>query len=316
MHTEQSHPPLYGGIEGGGTKFNCILAYAPDQIVAETRIPTTTPEDTLSRVIDFFRDKSGQAPSAIGLANFGPLDLNPASNTFGYLKATPKKYWSDTDLLTPLRQALGVPVGLDTDVNGAAYGEFLWGAAQGLDTFLYLTIGTGIGGGVMANGTLLHGQTHPEAGHILLPHDIDEDPFVGLCPFHQDCFEGLASGPAIQQRWGTPAETLPEDHPAWALEATYIAAALMNYILILSPQRIILGGGVMRAAWLFPLVHQRVRKLLAGYVNHTHLGQQIQEYIVPPKLGSRAGVLGAIGLAQRALERGSMPGASSGTEIR
>ena len=308
MHTERSHPLLYGGIEGGGTKFNCILAYSPDQIIAETRIPTTTPEETLSQVISFFKEKGGLALSAIGLANFGPLDLDPSSKTFGYLKATPKKHWSDTDLLSPLRRAFEVPVSLDTDVNGAAYGEYLWGAAQGLDTFMYLTIGTGIGGGVMTNGALLHGQTHPEAGHILVPHDADLDPFDGVCPFHQDCFEGMASGPAIQKRWGAPAESLPEEHPAWALEADYIAAALMNYILVLSPQRIILGGGVMRATWLFPLVRQRVKGLLAGYVKHAHLEQQIHDYIVPPKLGGRAGVLGAIGLAQKALKQFSAPG--------
>lgn len=308
MPAERSQQPLYGGIEGGGTKFNCILAYGPGQIVAEARIPTTSPEETLSQVIKFFRDHRGRGLSALGLANFGPLDLNPSSATFGYLTATPKKGWSNTDLLTPLRKAFGLPLGLDTDVNGAAYAEYLWGAAQGLDTFIYLTIGTGIGGGVMANGALLHGQTHPEAGHILLPHDVQRDPFAGVCPFHANCFEGLASGPAIQQRWGTPAEDLPENHPAWALEAEYIAAALMNEILLLSPQRIILGGGVMRAKWLFPLIHKRVRKLLAGYVSHPHLVEQIQTYIVPPELGSKAGVLGAIGLAQQAFEQASAPG--------
>lgn len=315
MHKELSNQPLYGGIEGGGTKFNCILAYAPDQILAETRIPTTTPEATLSQVIGFFRENAGQGMSAIGLANFGPLDLDPSSETFGCMKATPKKQWSHTDLLTPLRQAFGVPVGLDTDVNGAALGEYLWGAAQGLDTFLYITIGTGIGGGVMANGELLHGDTHPETGHILIPHDVERDPFGGVCPFHQDCFEGLASGPAIQQRWGTKAEALPQDHPAWALEADYIAAALMNYILVLSPQRIILGGGVMRANWLFPLVHLKVKELLAGYVSHAHLDQQIQDYIVPPQLGSKAGVLGAIGLAHRALKHASEAGTQANLDI-
>jgi len=303
MHTKTSQTRLLAGIEGGGTKFNCILAYSPNQIVAETRIPTTSPQETLAKVIAFLNEQSTAEISAIGLAMFGPLDLDRHSPTYGYLKATPKKGWGNTDLLTPLKQAFGVPIGLDTDVNGAAYGEYLWGAAQGLDTFLYLTIGTGIGGGVMANGALLHGQNHPEAGHILIPHDRHQDPFEGGCQFHQDCFEGLASGPAMQSRWGQPAETLPEDHPAWALEAQYIAEAVMNFIQTISPQKVILGGGVMNASWLFPLIRQHLQTRMGGYLRHPNLQEKIMDYVVPPALGSRAGVLGAIGLAQHALDQ-------------
>jgi fructokinase len=303
MPTSLTEQPLLGGIEGGGTKFNCILAYSADRIIAETRIETTTPQETLSNAIDFFHQKCDGKLSALGLAIFGPLDLNPQSQTFGFLKSTPKKGWENTDLLSPFKQAFELPILLDTDVNGAAYGEYLWGAAQGLDTFLYLTVGTGIGGGVMANGSLLHGQTHPETGHILIPHDRTKDPFAGLCPFHQDCFEGLASGPAIQARWGKPAETLPEGHPAWKLEAQYLAEALINYILTLSPQKIILGGGVMNASWLFPMIRDCVKERLNGYLIHPNLEENIEEYIVPPGLGSRAGVLGAVGLAQKVLEQ-------------
>ena len=303
MHTKTSQTRLLAGIEGGGTKFNCILAYSPNQIVAETRIPTTSPQETLAKVIAFLNEQSTAEISAIGLAMFGPLDLDRHSPTYGYLKATPKKGWGNTDLLTPLKQAFGVPIGLDTDVNGAAYGEYLWGAAQGLDTFLYLTIGTGIGGGVMANGALLHGQSHPEAGHILIPHDRRKDPFPGGCQFHQDCFEGLASGPAMQSRWGQPAETLPEDHPAWALEAQYIAEAVMNFIQTISPQKVILGGGVMNASWLFPLIRQHLQSRMGGYLRHPNLQEKIMDYVVPPALGSRAGVLGAIGLAKHALDQ-------------
>jgi fructokinase len=299
-HPDTSPIPIFGGIEGGGTKFNCVLAFSPDHIVAETSIPTTTPEETLSRVIEFFQVQGGNKLAALGVACFGPLDLNRNSPTYGFIKTTTKKRWGETDLLTPLQQAFGLPIGFDTDVNGAAYGEFLWGAAQGLDTFVYLTIGTGIGGGIMANGEILHGQTHTEAGHILIPHDIKKDPFPGVCSFHQDCFEGLASGPAMLSRWGKSAETLPKDHPAWPLEAEYIAAALVNYILTLSPQRIILGGGVIQASWLFPLIQDRVKELMSGYLVHPSLDQQIKDYIVPPALGSRSGVLGAIGLAQKA----------------
>ena len=303
MHTKTSQTRLLAGIEGGGTKFNCILGYSPNQIVAETRIPTTSPQETLAKVIAFLNEQSTAEISAIGLAMFGPLDLDRHSPSYGYLKATPKKGWGNTDLLTPLKQAFGVPIGLDTDVNGAAYGEYLWGAAQGLDTFLYLTIGTGIGGGVMANGALLHGQSHPEAGHILIPHDHRKDPFPGGCQFHQDCFEGLASGPAMQSRWGQPAETLPEDHPAWALEAQYIAEAVMNFIQTISPQKVILGGGVMNASWLFPLIRQHLQSRMGGYLRHPNLQEKIMDYVVPPALGSRAGVLGAIGLAKHALDQ-------------
>jgi fructokinase len=191
-------------------------------------------------------------------------------------------------------------VGFDTDVNGAALGEYRWGAAQGLDTFVYLTIGTGIGGGGMVNGKLMHGLLHPEMGHIRIPHDPDQDPFDGVCPFHGDCLEGLAAGPALEARWGQRAETLPLDHPAWELEANYLASGLVNLICILSPQRIILGGGVMQQASLFPLIRGKVQQLLSDYLKTPTILKHIDEYIVPPRLGDRAGVKGAIALAQQA----------------
>jgi fructokinase len=195
-----------------------------------------------------------------------------------------------------MEQALGVPVGFDTDVNAAALGEWQWGAAQGLGNFIYLTVGTGIGGGGMAGGRLIHGLVHPEMGHIPVPHDHDRDPFPGRCPFHADCLEGLAAGPALEERWGRPAETLPGDHPAWALEAHYLALGLMAYICILSPQRIILGGGVMQQKQLFPLIRQEVQQLLNGYVQSPAIVEKIDEYIVPPGLGDKAGVLGSLAL--------------------
>lgn len=293
--------PLYGGIEGGGTKFNCIIAAGPDEIVAETRLPTTTPEETLSRTIGFFKPHLAQL-QAVGFACFGPLDLDPSSDRFGFLTSTPKPGWSNTNLLAPLQETLGLPIALDTDVNGAALAEHLWGAAQGLDTFIYLTIGTGIGGGVMLNGQLLHGLTHPEMGHILLPKD-PSDHYEGFCRFHNNCFEGLAAGPAIQRRWGKPAQDYPPEHPAWQLEANYISTALSSYIVTLSPQRIILGGGVMQARWLFPLIRHEVQKKLNNYIVHPKLEDQIETYIVPPGLGSRSGVLGAVGLAQMAYQQ-------------
>jgi len=276
---------LFGGIEAGGTKFVCAVGSGPDDVRQEIRYSTTTPAESIGRAIAFFRDVRAQGATlrAVGIAAFGPLDPNPASPTFGYITTTPKPGWAHADFVGPLRAALG---------------EGKWGAAQGLDTFVYLTIGTGIGGGALVEGRLLHGLMHTEMGHIRIPHDWGNDPFPGVCPYHGDCFEGLACGPAIEARWGQRAETLPPDHPAWALEARYIALALVNTLLSLCPQRIILGGGVMEQAHLFPLIRQEVVALLNGYVQVPAILRDIECYIVPPGLGNRAGVLGAIALAQ------------------
>ena len=294
---------LFGGIEAGGTKFVCAIGTGPNDIRAEARFPTTTPEETIGKAIAFFREQKVQegALTAVGIAAFGPLDPNPKSDRFGTITTTPKPFWENIDLAGAIRDALHVPVGFDTDVNGAALGEHRWGAAQGLDTFVYFTIGTGIGGGGMVNGKMMHGLLHPEMGHQLLRHDWDEDPFEGACPYHGDCWEGLAAGPAIGKRWGKPAEELPFDHPAWELEAKYIGLAVVNVITILSPQRIILGGGVMEQSQLFSKVRQNVQELLSGYVQHNLILDKIDSYIVPPRLGNRAGVLGAIALGETAV---------------
>ncbi len=295
--------PLLAGIEAGGTKFVCIVGTGPDDIRAETRFPTTTPSETLTRTISFLKEAQAQhGPlAAIGIASFGPIDLHPGSPTYGFITNTPKPGWAQTDFVGTLRKHFQLPIAFDTDVNGAALGEGRWGAAQGLDTFIYLTIGTGIGGGGLIRGHLMHGLVHPEMGHILLRRDPQRDPFPGACPFHQDCLEGLAAGPAIAARWGAPAETLPPDHPAWDLEADYLAQALHAFICTLSPQRIIMGGGVMSQEHLFPRIRKRVQRLLNGYIQHEALRSEIDSYIVPPGLGSRAGVLGALALAARAL---------------
>jgi fructokinase len=289
---------MYGGIEAGGTKFVCAVGSGPNDIRADTQFPTTTPDETIGRTIEFFRSHRAELV-ALGIASFGPVDLNRASPTFGYITTTPKPGWANTDLAGALRREFGLPVGFDTDVNGAALGEYRWGAGQGLDTFLYLTIGTGIGGGGMVGGKLVHGLVHPEMGHMRLPRDRESDPFDGTCPFHGDCLEGLASGPALQSRWGQPAETLPSDHPAWPLEAHYLALALVNLICTVSPRRIILGGGVMKERQLFPLIRRQVQELLNGYVRAPDILEEIDRYIVAPILGGRAGVLGAIALAER-----------------
>jgi fructokinase len=289
--------PLFGGIEAGGTKFNCIIASGPDEILAEARFPTTTPAETIGLVIEFFKQNGPLA--AIGIACFGPLDLNPASPSFGYITSTPKPGWASTDIRGSIQRELGLPVGIDTDVNAAAVAEGIWGACQGLSNFVYFTIGTGVGGGAVVNGRPLHGLVHPEMGHIGLPHDREQDPFAGSCPFHEDCFEGLAAGPSINKRWGQPAETLPFDHPAWDLEATYIAHALKSVICTLSPERIVLGGGVMQQPHIFPLIRHKTQAFLNGYVQSPTILEHIAEYIVAPGLGTHSGMLGALALAQQ-----------------
>lgn len=298
-----SDQPVYGGIEAGGTKFVCVLARGFGEILAQTRFPTTSPEETLRQAIQFFKDQASPNLAAIGVGSFGPVDLDPASSSFGYITTTPKKGWADTDMVSPLQKTFGIPVAFNTDVNAAALGEHLWGAAQGVDTFIYLTIGTGIGGGGMVAGNLMSGLVHPEMGHIRIPHDLKKDPFPGICPYHGDCFEGLASGPAVQARWGQPAEEIPVDHPAWALEADYLAYALHNFITTLSPQRIILGGGLMHQEQLIQKVRHKVIASLNEYVQHPALREAIDDYIVTPALGDRAGVLGAVGLAMKAHKR-------------
>lgn len=298
--------PLFGGIEAGGTKFVCALGSGPDDLRAEARFPTGRPEETLPKVLAFFREHTRSQPlTALGIASFGPVDPDPASPTYGHITNTPKPGWAHTDLAGILGRELGVPVGFDTDVNVAALGEQRWGAAQGLDTFIYLTVGTGIGGGGIVNGKLLHGLMHPEMGHIRIPHDLAIDPYAGCCPYHGDCLEGLACGPALEGRWGRRAETLPRDHPAWALEARYLALGLVSFICALSPQRIIMGGGVMAQEHLFPLVRREVQVILNRYLQLPAILVDIEHYIVPPGLGSRAGVLGAIALAERAVMVGS-----------
>jgi fructokinase len=295
---------LLGGIEAGGTKFVCAVGSGPQDILSKVSFPTTIPVDTLAQVARFFRKEQEEyGPlSAIGVASFGPVDPLPGSSTYGYITTTPKAGWASFDFVGALQEHFSIPVGFDTDVNGAALGEWRWGAAQGLDTFIYMTIGTGIGGGGLVNGRLMHGLIHPEMGHIRLPHDWQVDPFPGICPYHGDCLEGIASGPAMEKRWGRRGEALQFDHPAWDLEAHYLALGLVNVICTLSPQRIVMGGGVMSQAQLFPLLRSKVQALLNRYVQAPQILEDIEHYIVPPGLGAQAGVLGAIALAYSALE--------------
>jgi fructokinase len=294
---------LYGGIEAGGTKFVCVVASGPGHVVDEIRFKTTTTEETLGRAIQFFKPfvSSGQI-SVIGVGSFGPVDANPESATFGFITGTPKPGWSNTNVMGILRGALGIPIAFDTDVNVAGLGEYKWGVSRGCDPSLYLTVGTGIGGGYIKDGKSLIGLLSPEMGHLRIPHDRELDPFVGNCPFHDDCLEGLASGPAIEKRMGISGAMIPENDPFWNIEADYIASALVNLILTLSPKKIVLGGGVMQREFLFPRVRWRVRELLNGYVASKSLLEHIDDYIVPPGLGNQSGSLGAIALAMQLAE--------------
>jgi fructokinase len=288
----------YGGIEAGGTKWVCAIGAGPDDIQETVTFPTTTPAETIGRAAAFFQ--ANGSLTAVGIGSFGPIDVRTGSPTWGRITTTPKPGWADTDVASALSRALDVPVAFDTDVNAAALGEQRWGAATGLETFCYITVGTGIGGGGMANGRLMHGLVHPEFGHMRVPHDLARDPFPGSCPYHGDCFEGLASGEAIRARWGKPGEEL-DDEQVWLLEAEYLALGLVNVICTLSPQRIIIGGGVMKQPpHLFALVRSRVQELIAGYIAAPDLAEGIGGYIVPPALGDRAGVLGALELARHA----------------
>ena len=289
---------LYGAIEAGGTKFVCAVGSSPQDILDEIRFPTTTPVETIQQVCDFFTPHMRQL-HAIGLGSFGPVDVNPASPTYGHITSTPKPHWGNTNILGMLRGKLNLPLAIDMDVAVAGLGEAKWGASQGRNHSLYLTIGTGIGGGFIIDGKPLRGLASLEMGHIRIPHNLELDPFRGICPYHGDCFEGLACGPAIQARFGQKGETIPDNDPFWDVEATYIANALVNYILTLTPEIIIIGGGVMQKDFMFPQVRNRVQELLNSYLVNDMLLKNIDKYIVPPLLGNRSGVLGGIALAMQ-----------------
>ena len=289
---------VFGCIEAGGTKFVCAVGTGPDDLKSAS-FSTTSPQATLEQVAVFFR---GVRLDAAGIASFGPVDLRRGSATYGYITSTPKHGWHNFDLAGTIERELRVPVGFDTDVNAAALSEARWGAGRGIPDFLYLTIGTGIGGGAMVQGKVVHGLLHPEMGHIRVPHDLSKDPFPGACPYHGDCLEGLASGPAMEARWKMPAHTMPLDHPGWALEAHYLALGLSTWVCTLSPRRIILGGGVMQQSHIFPLLRQELLRLLNGYIQASALLDEIDTYVTPPQLGNRAGVLGAMVLAEQAYQ--------------
>lgn len=302
---------LVGGIEAGGTKMVCAIGEIDEvslkerenigavqvRILERVSIPTENPAKTLPRMADFFE---GRGIKALGIGCFGPVDLNKKSNTYGYITKTPKEEWADCDMAGTFQKALGVPIGFDTDVNAAVLGEVTWGVAKGCDTAIYITVGTGVGVGVYCNGDLLHGLVHPEAGHILLQRH-PKDTYAGRCPFHANCMEGLASGPAVEARWGKPAIELAACREVWEMEAYYIAQAIVNYTLTYSPQKIILWGGIMHQEQLFAMVRNRVQEMLGGYVQHPLLQGSLEAYIVAPGLGENPGIMGAFALGLREL---------------
>ncbi|WP_166355510.1 ROK family protein [Phytoactinopolyspora limicola] len=295
---------LVAGIEAGGTKFVCTVGTGPDDLRAVKSFPTTTPHETLGQAITFVHEQqtlAGAPVAAIGIACFGPVDLRPDSPTFGHITSTPKPSWGGTDVVGMFRDTFGVPVGFDTDVNGAALAESQWGAGVGLDPLVYVTVGTGVGGGVLVNGGLLHGLLHPEVGHVMVRRHVD-DHFAGLCPYHGDCLEGLASGPAIQARWERPATDLGVDRDqAVKLESWYLAQLAASLTYLLSPERIIMGGGVLKLPGLLDAVRADTAAVINRYVDVPATSSQVDTYVVPPGLGDRAGILGGVALAQRAL---------------
>lgn len=289
---------IYGALEAGGTKMVCAIGDETGKIIEQISIPTRTPAETIPAIVEYFKKKD---IVALGIGSFGPVDVIEDSPTYGYILDTPKLAWKQFDLLGSIQKELDLPMGLDSDVNGSCLGEMTFGCAKGLDAVLYLTIGTGIGAGISYNGKLVHGMLHPEAGHVLLANH-PEDSYTGKCPYHGTCFEGLAAGPAIEERWGKKAFELVDRPEVWELEAYYIAQALSNYILTLVPRKIILGGGVMHQTQLFPLVRKKVTEMLRGYINTREL-RDMDNYIVPCSLNDDQGIMGCIELAKMAFNK-------------
>jgi fructokinase len=295
---------LLGAIEAGGTKFICGIADREGSILRQTRIPTTLPAETLAIATDFFaqaQDELGRL-SAFSVGSFGPLSLNPVVEDYGSITSTPKAGWQDIDLLAHFASTIDAPMTLDTDVNCAAVGERLFGSGQGLDTFCYVTVGTGIGVGLLIDGAPHGGANHPEAGHIRLPRAPGDEAFSGICPFHGDCLEGLASGPAMQARWGVPGEQLPPDHPGWAIEAEYLADLCATLTYVVRPDRIIIGGGVMEAPDMYGRVRRALVIKLAGY-DASMRSLDMDDYVTAPTAGASAGLTGALALAYRTVTR-------------
>ena len=286
----------YGSLEAGGTKMVCAIGDEQGNILERVSIPTREPETTMPAIIDFFKNKG---ICALGIGCFGPIDLDKKSETYGYITTTPKLAWRNYDIVGACKKELGVPVGFDTDVNGSALGEATWGCTKELDNSIYITVGTGIGVGVIIDKKPYHGMIHPEGGHIFLARHPQDPMERGVCPYHELCLEGLASGPSIQARWGKPGVELADRKEVWELEAYYLAQAICSYIMILSPERIIVGGGVAHQEQMMPLIRAEVLRQMGGYITAKGM-QDLENYIVLPSLNDNQGILGALKLAMDA----------------
>lgn len=292
---------LIGALEAGGTKMVCAIGNEKGEIRERISIPTETPEITMAAVTQWFGERQIEA---LGIGCFGPVDVDRKSPTYGFITTTPKLAWQNTDIVGCCRKALKtpdgkeIPVGFDTDVNASCLGEAVWGSTRDVDSSMYITVGTGVGAGIMIENRLVHGMMHPEAGHVLLCRD-ENDHYAGRCPYHRHCLEGLASGPAIEERWGEKAYLLNDRAEVWELEAFYLAQAIVDFIMVLSPQRIVLGGGVMHQEQLYPLIRKKTAELLNGYIQVPEL-QDLEHYIVPPALEDNQGIMGCIRLAMEA----------------
>lgn len=294
--SERKNTMFYGAIEAGGTKMVCAVGTADGGIVDTMQTPTRTPEETIPVMLDYFRKYEIET---LGIGTFGPVELDRDSEQYGCILNSPKTAWKGFNFYAAFHAALGCPVVIDTDVNAAVFGEYKKGALRGIDNAMYLTVGTGIGAGVIVEGRLLHGMLHPEAGHILLERH-PEDTMECNCPYHKNCLEGLAAGPALGKRAGVPGAEIDKGHPVWELESCYIAQALVNYTLVLSCKRIVLGGGVMEQQHLFPMIRKHYRELMGGYVDTKEL-QDLEHYIVPAGLNGQQGIVGALFLGMEGL---------------
>ncbi len=280
-----------GALEAGGTKMVCAIGNENGEIEERISIMTETPQITIPQIIRYFQEKNVEA---LGIGCFGPIELDRKDKAYGSITSTPKLSWRNYNIVGEMKAALNIPIGFDTDVNASALGEATWGNSTGISNSIYITVGTGVGVGVVSNGELLHGMMHPEAGHIMLKRHPN-DTYEGKCPYHKCCLEGLASGPAIEERWGKKGIELTQETTVWELEAYYLGQAISNYILMLSPERIIVGGGVMHQEVLISLIRQEVKKQLNNYINTPEL-DKIESYIVLPGLNDNQGIMGAIQL--------------------